>query len=460
MEQLAMEQFDIAVVGAGVVGSAIAMELSRYQLRVALLEAKTDVGAGTSKANSAILHTGFDAPVGSIEVQLVKRGYALYHQWSDPLGLPIGRTGALLIAWNDEQAAAIPAILEKAAKNGVGDLREISLDDLRRLEPHLGPGAVRAVVVPGESITCPFTPVLAFATNAVRNGVTLRREFPVESVQSAGDAWILSGPAGRLQASIVVNAAGLESDTLDRLFGKTRFTVRPRKGEFLVYDKPAGVMIRHVLLPVPVARTKGVLLAPTVFGNLLLGPTAVDQDDRTDVSVSQAGIRSLTETGYRILPALRHEDVTTTYAGLRAATEHQDYQIHFYPQERYATVGGIRSTGLSGSLGIAEYVTERLLSDYGLPATRNTAWQPYRMPPITNLSPRTCEDAARIERNPTYGAIICHCEAVSRGEVMDALHSDIPAHDLDGIKRRTRAMMGRCQGFNCSVPIRRMVGRP
>ncbi len=445
-------RFDVAIIGAGVVGCAIAMELSKYDVAVALVEANPDVGAGTSKASSAILHTGFDAPPGSLEARLLRRSYELFYQWSPRLGLPIGRTGAMIVAWNEEQEAALPGILEKAARNGVGDLDVLNSTEIYRREPALGSGALRGLLVPGESITCPFTPALAFAATAVVNGVTPWRNFPVAFVGQEHGDYLLGGPAGRLRAGVVVNAAGLHSDEVDRLFGKSLFRVRPRKGEFLVFDKPAGRLIRHIILPVPTARTKGVLLTRTVFGNLLLGPTAIDIDDKEDLAVSAGSIQALIEAGRRILPALAREDVTCTYAGLRAAAEHQDYQIHFYPSERYVTVGGIRSTGLSASLGIAEFVVQRLASDYGL-GGRKSDWRPWRAPQITELEPRACRDDARIRLDPDYGRIVCHCENVSQAEIREALTSPVPAPDLDGLKRRTRATMGRCQGFNCSARI-------
>jgi len=351
----------------------------------------------------------------------------------------------------------LPAICEKAARNGIRDLKPVDPSELYQLEPKLGTGAQAAVLVPRESITCPFTPVLAFASTAVTNGVALYRDFPVHAVERGWGAVVLRSSHDEVRSRVVINAAGLRSDEFDRLFGKDVFTVHPRKGEFLVFDKPATSLIHHILLPVPTARTKGVLITRTVFGNLLLGPTAIDVTDKEDVSVSTASIRALLDTGYRILPDLRREDVTCTYAGLRAATEHQDYQINFYPSEKYVTVGGIRSTGLSGSLGISEYVVNRLLADFDLSSSPRPDWKPYRAPSITNLEPRTCENLALISSNPAYGAIVCYCEWVSKGEIQDALRSSIPARDLDGIKRRTRATLGRCQGFNCYAPITRML---
>jgi glycerol-3-phosphate dehydrogenase len=443
-----MLHFDIAIIGGGVVGCAIAMELSRYDLRTVLLEARSDVGAATSKANSAILHTGFDAPPDSLEATLVSRGYELFHQMSEPLGLPICRSGALVVAWNEEQTALLPGIRDKAERNKVPTY-SVSEEELRLLEPHLNQEALAAIMVPGESITCPFTPVVAFATNAVLNGVTLLREFPVQSAERIANAYRLCGPSGEVQAHVVINAAGLWSDDTDHLFGKQVFSVRPRKGEFLIFDKPAARLINHIVLPAPTARTKGVLMTKTAFGNLLLGPTAIDVDDKTDTAVSAGSIAHLLEIGCRMLPRLRSEDVTCSYAGLRAATQYADYQIHFYPEDRLVTVGGIRSTGLSASLGIAEYVAGRVMTSYGLSHERKSQWTSQPAPPITEFATRKCESKADLAKNPDYGAIVCHCERVSKGEIEDAFHGPVPPRDLDALKRRTRAMMGRCQGFNC-----------
>jgi glycerol-3-phosphate dehydrogenase len=451
------DTYDVAVVGAGVVGCAIAMELSRYGLAVVLLEADCDIGSGTSKGNSAILHTGFDAPPGSIEAALVRRGYERYHELSESLGLPIGHTGAIVIAWTEEQAALLPAIASKAQKNCVHDIISLTRDEVYAAEPHLGRGVVAGLRIPGESITCPFTPVIAFATTALQNGVTLKRRFKVQSVERRDGHFVLSSEGATVRSTAAINAAGLYSDEIDSLFGKQEFHIRPRKGEFLVYDKPARTLISNIILPVPTERTKGVLIAPTVFGNVLLGPTAVDVEDKRDTSVSSAAICQLLEAGSKILPALERETVTCTYAGLRAATAHQDYQLHFYPDERYVTAGGIRSTGLSASLGIAEHIAQTVATGFGHSGTSRGDWNPHRAPPITELSLRTAINPELISKDGAYGNILCHCESVSVGEIRDALNSAIPPEDLGGIKRRTRALMGRCQGFNCYARISAML---
>jgi glycerol-3-phosphate dehydrogenase len=449
--------YDVAVVGAGVVGTAIARRLSRYRLRCVLLEAGPDVGAGTSKANTAILHTGFDAKPGTLEAALVRRGRELLLEEGPGLGIPIERTGALLVAWTGAEVAALPGIASRARENGWSDVRPVDRGELYRREPSLGQGALAGLEVPGEGIVCPFTPPLAFATEALAGGVELRLESPVVAarrVPAGPDPWVHELDAGGapLRARWVVNAAGLRSDEVDRLLGHDGFTVTPRRGELIVFDKLARPLLRHVLLPVPTATSKGVLVAPTVFGNVLLGPTAEDLDDKRDTATSARGLAGLLAHGGRILPALLGEEVTAVYAGLRAATEHGDYQLAVHPQERYACAGGIRSTGLTAALAIAEHLVGGL-GRAGLPLVPAERVERVRLPNLGEAFPRPYGSAEAIAANPDHGRIVCHCERVTRGELLGALAGPIPPRDLDGLRRRTRALLGRCQGFYCAATV-------
>jgi len=343
---------DVVVIGAGVVGTAIARTLARHALDLVLLDAAPDVGTGTSKANTAILHTGFDAKPGSLESRLLSRGSALLRSYAEAAGIPVERTGALLVAWTPEQAASLPTIEENARLNGYLAIRPLRAAELYVREPELGPGALGALEIPDESIICPWTTPLAFATEAAGAGVRLLLSARVTGVAAGGDGFYqLATTRGPVRCRWVVNAAGLGSDEVDRMFGGGGFTIRPRRGELIVFDKLARTLIRSILLPVPTARTKGVLVAPTVYGNVLLGPTAEDVTDVRDTATTAAGLRSLLAAGRRILPGLAEQEVTSTYAGLRAATEHSDYQIRVDAGRRYACAGGIRSTGLSGGFG-------------------------------------------------------------------------------------------------------------
>lgn len=449
--------YDVAVIGAGVVGTAIARELARYRLDVVLIESGSDIGAGTSKANTAILHTGFDAKPGSLESKLVRRGSELLHKLGPELGIPIERIGAVLVAWNETELAELDPIQEKARTNGYEATVRLTSEDVYRLEPNLGPGALAGISVPDESIVCPFTAPLAFATQAVVNGTTLLLDSPVAGIAAGATEHTIELAGGRLvSARWIVNAAGLNSDVVDGYFGHSRFTVTPRRGELIVFDKLARRLVDHILLPIPTKIGKGVLVSPTVFGNVMLGPTAEDLDDKFATGSSAAGLHGLWAKGQTIMPRLLDEEVTSVYAGLRAATEHSDYQLFLEADERYVCVGGIRSTGLTASLGIAEHVAG-LLGGAGVKLAEKPVFETVKMPNIGEAGLRPYRDAAAIERDPEYGEIVCHCERVTKGEIRDALRSAIPARSVESLRRRTRAQTGRCQGFFCSAPVDEML---
>jgi len=446
----------VVIVGAGVVGAAIARTLAQYALSCTVAEASDDVGTGTTKANTAILHTGFDAVPGSLESRLVRRGAELLRQYAAKAGIPLERTGALLIAWNAEQAAQLAGIADKARLNGYLAARQISADQLYAREPHLGLGALGALEIPDESIICPWTTPLAYAIEAVTAGIRLELRTRVLGVKQADGMHEVQTSNGVLRCRWLVNAAGLESDHIDAMLGGTGFTIRPRRGELIVFDKLTRPLLSSILLPVPTLQTKGVLVAPTVYGNVLLGPTAEDVHDRADTATTAAGLSSLLTAGRRILPQLVEDEVTATYAGLRAATEHRDYQIRVDADRRYACVAGIRSTGLTASLGIAEYVVEHL-ADAGLTLKDRAPTAVPFMPYIGQAGTRPYQDQARIGRDRAYGEIVCHCERVTRGEIRDAFAGPLPPASLDGLRRRTRAMNGRCQGFFCGAAVARLL---
>jgi glycerol-3-phosphate dehydrogenase len=451
--------YDVAVIGAGVVGCALAREFTLRGARVVLVEARGDVGDATSKANTAILHTGFDAKPGTLESRLVARGYQLLRAYATRAGIAFEVPGALLVAWDDDQLAALPALAARAEANGYRRTRPIGAQELSAREPHLGPGALGALEVPDEAIVCPWTTPLAFATEAVRHGATLRLDTRVTAAAVERDSTLLTTTTGPLRARVVVNAAGLAGDEVHGFFGLGGFTVTPRRGELIVFDKLARPLVQHILLPVPTAKGKGVLVAPTVFGNVLLGPTAEDLQDRTATGSSPPGLDFLREHGRRILPALMAEEVTAVYAGLRAATEHDDYRIEVVPGLRYACAGGIRSTGLTSSLAIAEHIADAVADGCGLELQEmpEPPEEPPRMPALGETAVRPYADPERIAADPAYGEIVCFCERTTAGELRDALAGTIPPRSVEGLRRRTRATMGRCQGFFCGARVRRLL---
>lgn len=449
------DHYDVAVIGAGIVGSAIARKLAGFDLRVALVDARHDVGDGTSKANTAILHTGFDATPGTVESRLVREGYRLLSEYAEVVGIPIEHTGAVLVAWDEEQLAALPTLKEKAEKNGYDRTYIVDAEVVYDMVPALGKGALGGLVVPDESIICTWTTNLALATEAVMRGTALKLLHRIVVAEVGEEHTVLRAESGAtITTKWVINAAGLGGDLIDRLFGHERFTITPRRGELIVYDKQARSLVDKIVLPVPSSRGKGVLVSPTIYGNVMLGPTAEDLEDRTDTSTSETGFAFLLGKGEQLMPTLLEEEVTATYAGLRAASSHPDYLIDVDTANRYVVAGGIRSTGLTSGIAVAEEV-EKLLRDARALEFRERADLPAppRMPNIGEAFLRPYQDAALIEADAAYGKIVCFCERVTAGEIRDTFRSPIPPAGLDGIRRRTRAQNGRCQGFFCGAEV-------
>lgn len=438
-------RFDVAIIGAGVVGCAIARRFALAGARVAVIEKAADMLDGASKGNSAILHTGFDAPTGSLEQACIRAGYDEYLAVHARLGLPVLRCGALVVAWNEEQEAALPALMAKAAANGVTDIEPLSQAALRQAEPELAMTARGGFRVPGESLIDPWAAPFAYLLQAVENGAMLLRGAELTAARRDGD-WRLETSRGKVRAGLVINAAGNFGDLVDEmLIGRRDFNIRPRKGQFVVYDKPAAALVRHILLPVPTAMTKGVVVCRTAFGNVLVGPTAEDQEERLHAALDQERLKELMQRGEEIVPALKGHEVTAIYAGLRPATEFKEYCIRAHEGQACITVGGIRSTGLSAALGIAQHV-ERL-AGLALAPAENPAWPSVRN--ISEFLPRDWQAAG-------HGGVVCHCELVTRREIMEALEGPLAARSLAGLKRRTRVTMGRCQGFYCSAELSRL----
>lgn len=442
-------RFDVAVVGAGVVGAAVARRFQLDGAKVVVIEAATEVLDGASKGNSGILHTGFDAPVGSLEARCVVAGREEYLAIHESLGLPLLRTGALVLAWDDEQSARLPELRAQAHANGVVDAGLMTAAEVRGLEPSLGPGVRGALRVPGEAIIDPWSTAHAYLLHALSNGATLLRGAPLTAARWNGDEWTLDTGAGPVRARRVVLCAGLHGDTVERLFWPdASFSIRPRKGQFVVYDTPAARLARHILLPVPTAVTKGIVICRTAWGKLLVGPTAEEQDSRTEAATDTATLRALMTRGEQILPGLAHQRVVASYAGLRPATERKEYRIRLDTDRGVLSIGGIRSTGLSAALGLAQHAAALLE-----PAASRAG------PVSTPRMPWLAEDAdddggtRRDWAQPGHGGIVCHCELVTRREVLAALEGPLAATTLAGLKRRTRVTMGRCQGFNCLAEV-------
>ncbi len=441
------QRFDIAVIGGGVVGLAILRRFAMSGLSCVLLEKGADILSGASKGNSALLHTGFDAPQKSLELQCMQAGYREYLDIRQNLNLPLLETGALVIAWTQEELAAIDGIVEKAHANDVIDVKHITQTELRVREPQISKSALGAVLVPGEHVIDPWSAPLAYAQQAIAHGAMIMRNAEVTGVEKANSEWRIANRVGDVVAGTVINAAGLFGDKVEALAHEPSFTIRPRKGQFVVFDKPAAKLARGIILPVPSERTKGVVLFRTIFGNLAIGPTAEETEERINPSTDTATLEKLKSRAIEMVPALKNIDVTAIYAGLRPATEHKDYVIETHKDKNWITVAGIRSTGLTGSLGIAQHVAKLYAKHFGK--------LPKKLPePIWTPVPNLAEQSIRPYMKG--GEIVCHCEWVTRGEIEAACQGPLPAGNLGGLKRRTRAMMGRCQGFYCGAEVTTM----
>ena len=432
------------IIGGGVVGCAIFRRLAMAGLEPILVEAAADILDGASKGNSALLHTGFDAPEDSIELSCMQAGYREYMAIKDRLNLPLVESGALVVAWDEEQLAKLPAIVEKAHRNGVGDAVQIDRDALREREPFLSERALGAVLVPGEHIIDPWSAPLAYTHQGLAHRGRILRRCRVTGGDFDGTRWLLETTLGPISAGTVINAAGNYGDLVEAINRASPFTITPRKGQFVVFDKPASKLLHAIILPVPTERTKGIVVCRTAFGNLLVGPTAEDQQDRSRAEVDRATLEHLIAKGIEMIPGLAHHSVNAIYAGLRPATQFKDYQIAVDRDRRWITVGGIRSTGLTAALGIAQMVAGGFAEAFGDVRDHEPIWTP-----VPNLA----EDRARPYLSEEGGDIVCHCELVTRSEIEAALQGPLPAGDLGGLKRRTRCMMGRCQGFYCSAQV-------
>lgn len=441
------ETYDVAVIGGGVVGLAVLRGFALAGLKCVLLERGADILSGASKGNSALLHTGFDAPEGSLELQCMQAGYKEYLDIRRDLNLPLIESGAIVVAWSEEEKAKLPAIVAKAHANGVADARELSDLEVRLKEPRLSRDAMGGVWVPGEHIIDPWSAPLAYAHQALAHGADIIRKAEVKGGDLVDGTWTLKTAAGDIRARIVINAAGNFGDIVERIARPSSFTIKPRKGQFVVFDKPASKLVRAIILPVPTERTKGVVLFRTAFGNLAIGPTAEEQDEREVATCDEATLARLKARAIEMLPSLEGLDVNAIYAGIRPASEHKDYVIEAAKQLNWITVAGIRSTGLTAALGIASHITKLYSKHFGK--------LPKKPPPVIPTPvPNLAED--RIRHYQRGDEIVCHCELVTKGEIEAACQGPLPAGDFGGLKRRTRAMMGRCQGFYCSARITEM----
>ena len=450
---------DITIIGGGVIGCLTARALSKYRLDICLLERRHDVASETSKANSAIVHAGFDAKPGTNKATYNVLGNAMMGRVCEELDVHFRRNGSLLLAFDAEQAAALADILERGKTNGVPGLSLLSGDEARALEPQISRDVVAALRAETGGIVCPYMLTHNAARNAAENGVSILRGVNAEAVEWRGDYFIIHTNAGDIETKYIVNAAGVHADDVARMAGDESISIRARRGEYLLLDKKAGGLVSHTIFQTPTKMGKGILVTPTVDGNLLIGPNAVDTGDKNDVDTTREGLDTVTAGALLSVPSLNPRDVITSFTGLRAVSDNDDFIIGFseaVPNLLHAA--GMQSPGLSAAPAVAEALADMLCEHIGN-AELNPHYNPRaaKSPRILEISPD--ELHALIQNNPAYGNIICRCETVSEGEIVDSIRHAAGARDIDGVKRRTRAGMGRCQGGFCMPRVLELLAR-
>ena len=444
-------RYDVVIIGAGVIGAMTARELSRYRLKVCLLEKENDVAMGASRANSGIIHGGYDPIPGTMKAKMNTEGVPLLYEAAKELNVHCQNNGSFVCAFGEEENPAIDTLYKRGLANGIGRLQILSGEEARALEPNLSDRVTRALYVPTSGLICPYELTIAAAGNAMDNGVELLRNFEVTSI---ADGFSVTAADGRtVECDYLVNCAGVYSDKIARITGDDLFTIIPRAGEYILLDKSEGNRVRHTIFRVPSKNGKGILVTPTVDGNLLTGPTATPADTPESVKTTREGMEAVTRLAAMSVPSVDFRQVITSFSGVRSSTAGGDFIIQPSEKQPHCIhVGAIDSPGLSCCVAIARYAVA-LLGKQGLTLSPKENWDGHRENPRAFREMNEEEKDAFIKKNPDYGKIVCRCETVSEGEIRAAIRKNPPACDIDSIKRRTRSGMGRCQGGFCSPHI-------
>ena len=450
--------YDVIIIGAGVTGCAVARYLSRYQGSALVLERAEDVCCGTSKANSAIIHAGFDAAHGSLMAKMNVQGSRMLPELAKELDFPFRRNGSLVVCMSEEDMPRLRALYENGVKNGVEGLEIVDAQRLHELEPNVSKNAVAALWAPTGGIVCPFNMTIALAENANANGVDFRFNTKVTGFTRGEEGWTVHTEQGDFQTRYVVNAAGVYADVLHNMVSARKLHITPRRGDYCLLDRQVGGFVSHTVFQLPGKLGKGVLVSPTVHGNIIVGPTAIDIEDRDGTNTTAAGLEELIAKAGISVDNLPIRQTITSFAGLRAHEDHHEFVIgEAEDAPGFVDCAGIESPGLTSApaigLTVAELLREKLglreKEDFiatrkGLLDPKSLTWDAYQ---------------ALIRENPAYGQIICRCEQVTEGEIIDAIRRPLGAKSLDGVKRRTRAGMGRCQAGFCSPRVMEILAR-
>ena len=450
--------YDIIIIGAGVTGCSVARFLSRYQAKVCVVERGEDVCVGTSKANSAIVHAGYDAAHGSLMAKMNLQGNLMMPQLAKDLDFAFDQNGSLVVCMHEEDLPKLHELYEHGVANGVQQLEIVDAKRLHELEPNVSDDAVAALWAPTGGIVCPFNLTIALAENANTNGVEFKFNTEVTGLSRNAEGWAVQTNHGILDTKYVVNAAGLYSDVFHNMVSAEKIHITPRRGDYCLLDKSTGGFVKHTIFQLPGKYGKGVLVSPTVHGNTIVGPTAIDIEDREGVNTTAEGLNELIEKAGGTVKGLPIRQVITSFAGLRAHEDHHEFRIgEVADAPHFIDCAGIESPGLTSSPAIGITVADMLAEKMGLQKNPNFVGTRKGVLDPKKLSKEEYNELIR--KNPAYGQIICRCETVTEGEIIDAIRRPLGAKSLDGVKRRTRAGMGRCQAGFCSPRVIEILAR-
>lgn len=441
--------YDVVIIGAGVSGAAIARELSRYKVKACVLEKEEDVCCGTSKANSGIVHAGYDAETGSLMAQMNIQGNIMMEDYAEELDVPFVRNGSLVVCIHEEDKETLRKLYDKGIANGVRGLRILSREELKEMEPNISDAAVAALYAPSGGIICPFTLNIAMAENAAENGVEFRFNTEVSLLSQTKDGWLLNTNKGKIESKYVVNAAGVHADIFHNMVSSKKIHITARRGEYCLLDKTVGGHVTKTVFQLPEKLGKGVLVAPTTHGNIIVGPTAIDIEDKEGTNTTREGIEQVIAKSANTVKNVPIQKVITSFAGLRAHEDGHEFIIgEVSGAEGFIDCAGIESPGLTSAPAIGKKVAGILKKALKLEEKDDFSAIRKGIKNPKNLSQEAYRNL--IKEQPAYGNIICRCEMITEGEILDAIHRPLGARSLDGIKRRTRAGMGRCQAGFCT----------
>ena len=450
--------FDIVIAGGGVIGGMVARELTKYKLSVCIVEKENDVACGASKANSGIVHGGYDPEPDTLKAKMNTLGVEKLFETAEKLHVPIIRNGSMVCAFSAQEDIMVKELYERGLMNKTPNMQILTGDQARKVEPNLSKEITSVLWVRNAGIVCPYDLTIAAVGNAMDNGAELKRNFEIVQVEKKQGNFVITSQDGEtVEAKYLINCAGCGSDKVAKLCGDDSFTIIPRGGEYLLLDKTEGQRVSHTIFQCPSVEGKGILVSPTVDGNLLTGPTAGVVANAESKEITQAGIDMVTRLAAKSVPSVQFRNVITSFTGVRSSEKNGDFIIGFSEKaENLLNVAAIDSPGLTSCVAIAEYVVE-IMKNAGVKLEENPSFNGTREDPHAFRKMTDEEKNAYIQENPAYGKIVCRCETVSEGEIRYALRTNPPACDIDGVKRRTRSGMGRCQGGFCGPYVMKLI---